>query len=263
LKGKLILFNSMPTQKGKIIKKVKEVLENSPQGIRYSDLVNEIHTEYLEIKIKVIQWIIFDLHKKFKEILKPERGIFILAKYMKERAEKGIREADEKIEKVKKIIQKEENFYQPFADYLKNVLEECDNAIPLGGNKFKDKWGTPDVIGTFRFSEADLIRPLPEIITAEIKTDTTNLITAFGQSCTYKLFSNKVYLVIPDDASSLDIGRLESLCLKFGIGLIIFNKNNPEFPDFRILVRAIKDEPDYFYVNKYLKSLGEEIKKLF
>jgi len=254
----------MPTQREKIIKKAKEILENSPEGIRYSDLVNKIYTEYPEIKIKVIQWTVFDLHKRFKEIVKPERGIFILAKYLKERVEKGIKEVEKKVQEIEKTIRKEENFYQPFADYLVNVLEECDNAIPLGGNKFKDKWGTPDVIGTFRFSEANLIRPLPEIITAEIKTDPTNLITAFGQACTYKLFSNKVYLVIPEDAPSLDIGRLESLCLNFGIGLIIFNKNNPESPDFRILVRAVKNEPDYFYVNKYLKLLGEEeIKKLF
>ncbi len=253
----------MPTQREKIIKKAKEILENSPEGIRYTDLVKRIHTEYPEIKTKVIQWVVFDLHKKFKEILKPERGVFILEKYMKEKIEKGISEVKEKVKEIEKIVQKEENFYQPFADYLVNELEECDKAIPLGGNRFKDKWGTPDVIGVFKFSEADPIRPLPEIISAEIKTDITNLIIAFGQACTYKLFSNKVYLVIPDDAPSLDIGRLESLCLKFGIGLIIFNKNNPESPDFRILVRAIKTEPDYFYVNKYLEALGEEKKKLF
>lgn len=253
----------MLTQREKIIKKAKEILKKSPEGIRYSELVNKIHQEYPEIKIKVIQWNVFDLHKKFKEIIKPERGVFILAKYLKERVEKGIKEAEEKIKKVEKIIQKEENFYQPFADCLVNELEEADNALPLGKNKFKDKWGTPDVIGVYRFSEADPIRPLPQIISAEIKIDTTSLITAFGQACAYKLFSHKVYLVVPDSSDKIDIGRLESLCLSFGIGLIIFNKNNPENPDFSILVRAIKSEPDYFYVNKYLKLLGEEIKKLF
>jgi len=42
---------------------------------------------------------------------------------------------------------KEEGFYKPFADWLVNEVEECTRAIPLGGNLFRDKWGTPDVIG--------------------------------------------------------------------------------------------------------------------
>ncbi len=245
----------MPTQREKIIKKAKEILENSPDGIRYSELVNRIHEEYPDIKIKNIQWFVFDLHRKFKNILKPERGVFILDKYFKEKT---------KIDEETKELISEEDFYQSFAEYLVNELEECGRAIPLGGNKFKDKWGTPDVIGIYKFPETDPIRPLPEIISAEIKIDTLNLITAFGQACAYKLFSDKVYLVIPADSPSIDIGRLESLCIKFGIGLIVFDKNSPKNPNYRILVRAIKSEPDYFYVNKYLKMLSEnEIKKLF
>lgn len=259
----------MPTQREKIIKKAIEILENSPKGIRYSELVRKIQEAYPDIKLKVIQWEVWALTRKFpKSILKPERGIFILKKYyekeIKDKLKTKLGLIEEKIKKVERIIKKEENFYQPFADYLVNELEECDNAIPLGGNKFKDKWGTPDVIGVYRFSETEPIRPLPEIISAEIKTDTANLITAFGQACSYKLFSHKVYLVIPKDAPQPDIGRLESLCLKFGIGLILFDSMNPQNPDFRILVRALKEEPDYFYVNKYLKMLPEkDLKKLF
>ncbi len=258
----------MPTQREKIIRKAKEILKNSPKGIRYMDLVREIQKAYPQIKLKIIQWEVWSLTRKFpKTILKPERGIFILKKYYEKEAKEKLKTKLESLEKeikeAKRVISKEENFYQPFADYLVNDLEECDKAIPLGGNKFKDKWGTPDVIGIYRFPETEPVRPLPEIISAEIKTDTTNLITAFGQACVYKLFSHKVYLVIPDDAPSYDVGRLESLCLKFGIGLIIFNKLNPVDPNFRILVRAIKSEPDYFYVNKYLKMLGDKIKELF
>jgi hypothetical protein len=36
---------------------------------------------------------------------------------------------------------KEEDFYAPFADWLKNEIEDITHAIPMGGNKFKDKWG--------------------------------------------------------------------------------------------------------------------------
>jgi hypothetical protein len=142
-------------------------------------------------------------------------------------------------------------------------LGECTKAISLGGNKFQDKWGTPDVLGIYRFSETDPIKPPMEIVSAEIKTDTSQLITAFGQACAYKLFSHKVYLVIPKGAEK-DISRIESLCLRFGLGLILFDKNNPKDPKFEIRTRAVKSEPDYFYINEYLKRLEkEDLKKLF
>jgi hypothetical protein len=252
----------MPTQREKIIKKAYEILENSPEGIRYSDLVRKIQDAYPEIKLKVIQWETYNLHKKFKDVAKPERGLFILKKFLEERIKTGLREAKEVIKKAERLIGKEENFYQPFADYLVNDLDECTFAIPLGGNRFQDRWGTPDVFGVYKFSETDPIKPLVEIVSSEIKTDTNQLITAFGQACAYKLFSHKVYLVIPKDAEK-DVARLESLCLRFGIGLILFDSKNPEDPKFEIRTRAIKNKPDYFYVNEYLKKLSkEELRRL-
>jgi hypothetical protein len=253
----------MPTQREKIIKKAREILENSPEGIRYSDLVRKIQDAYPEIKLKVIQWETYNLHKKFKDIAKPERGLFILKKFLEEKIKTDLREVKEAIKKAERLIGREENFYQPFADYLVNDLDECTSAMPLGGNRFQDRWGTPDIFGVYKFSETDPIKPLVEIVSAEIKTDTNQLITAFGQACAYKLFSHKVYLAIPKDAPEKDVARLESLCLRFGIGLILFDSKNPEDPKFEIRTRAIKNEPDYFYVNEYLKKLNkEELKKL-
>ena len=245
--------NRRQTQREKIIKKAKEILEKSPQGIRYSELVNLIHQEYPEIKVKAIQWHTFDLHRKFKNIEKPERGLFILDKYLQEK--------EEKREAVRNVV--EEDFYKPFADYLVNDLEECTKTIPLGGNRFQDRWGTPDVIGTYKILGMGGFQPPVEIISAEIKIDTNQLITAFGQACAYKIFSHKVYLVIPKQARSFDIKRVESLCLKFGIGLILFDRNNKDNPNFEILTRAVKSEPDYFYVNKYLRILEAEARELF
>lgn len=138
-----------------------------------------------------------------------------------------------------------------------NELEECTGAIPLGGGKFKDKWGTPDVIGVYKFSEVEPIRPPIEIVSAEIKVDANQLVVAFGQACCYKLFSHKVYLVVPKQAQ-LEIPRLESLCMRFGIGLILFNNENIQEPAFEIRTRALKSEPDYYYVNMYIQRLTKE-----
>jgi len=243
----------MPTQREKIIKKIYEILENQPDGIRYADLIRRISEELPEIKVNTIHGTVYEFKQKIdkgqiKDALRPEKGLYILKKYFQE-------------SEIKDEIRKktnEEDFYKPFADYLVNDLEECTKAIPLGGNKFQDRWGTPDVIGTYRILGLGHIQPPIEIVSAEIKIDIGQLITSFGQACSYKLFSHKVYLVIPKEANGADIKRVESLCLKFGIGLILFDRNDKENPAFEILTRAIKNEPDYFYLNKYLLKLIED-----
>ncbi len=155
----------------------------------------------------------------------------------------------------------EEQFYKPFADYLVDELEESTKAVALGGNIFSDRWGTPDVIGKNESQIGDIIKHGTEIISAEIKTDATatSLITAFGQACAYKIFSHKAYLVIPKMASDEAKSRIESLCLIFGIGLIFFDRHNPTNPNFEIRVRAVKHEPDWFYVNKYIELIKNRL----
>jgi hypothetical protein len=247
----------MATQKEKIIEKAFEILEIRPNGIRRTDLVCEIKNQLPEVPINTINGTIGNLSKSLPEIGKPERGIFVLNKYLKEIGNEKLKDSEKTVKGIS-----ENEFYNSFANYLMEDLEECTNAISLGGNKFGDKWGTPDVLGVYKFSETDPIRPPIEIISAEIKIDTNQLVTAFGQACSYKLFSHKVYLVVPNEAER-DIGRVESLCSRFGIGLILFDKNNPQNPNFEIRTRATKSEPDYFYVNEYLRKLGDDLKKLF
>jgi len=254
----------MPTQREKIIKQAREILENSPKGIRYADLIRSISESLPDVKINTIHGTIWEFKQKIdkgeiKDVVRPEKGLYILQKYLKER-EYGAVEYGES-EEIKEI--KEEDFYKLFADYLVNDLEECTKAVALGGNRFQDRWGTPDVIGTYRILGIGHIQPPIEVISAEIKTDINQLIISFGQACSYKLFSHKVYLVIPKDARGVDIKRIESLCLKFGIGLIIFNRTNKENPEFEILTRAVKNEPDYFYLNKYLRLIEDIASELF
>lgn len=247
------------TIRQQVYNKVKEYLEDKPNGARYSEIIEYLKNQLPDTPINTLHGSVWDIRKKIvnnqeKEISIPEKGVYILSKY------KQIGESVNHQREIRKI--KEEDFYQKFADYLVNELEECSNAIPLGGNKFQDKWGTPDVLGIYKFSEADPIKPPLEIISAEIKLDTNQLITAFGQACSYKIFSHKVYLVVPKQAE-VDIPRLESLCMRFGIGLILFDKDDVENPNFQIRTRAAKTEPDYYYVNIYIQKLDRrEIKLL-
>lgn len=245
--------------KQKVFKLVKEFLENKTEGATYSEIIKYLENQLPDVPKNTLQGSFWQFRQRViqgqeKDVYIPDKGLYILTKYY----------SNSKVVVEEKPTQriKEEDFYDKFAKYLVENLEECTRAISLGGNKFQDRWGTPDVLGVYKFSEADPIRPPLEIISAEIKLDTNQLITAFGQACCYKLFSHKVYLVVPKEATS-DIARLESLCMRFGIGLILFDSKNPDNPEFEIRTRAVKSEPDYYYVNAYIKKLSnEDIKNL-
>ena len=45
------------------------------------------------------------------------------------------------------------------------------------------------------------------------------------------------------------------MCVACGLGLILFDSLNPVNPNFTIRLRAIRTEPDMFYVNRNLKLI--------
>lgn len=154
---------------------------------------------------------------------------------------------------------KEEDFYASFADWLVNSLEECTKAIPLGGKKFQDKWGTPDVIGIRELGRGSVMTAPTEIISAEIKINTFDLIQAFGQANAYKLFSHKSYIVIPNASSREEIARLDVLSRICGIGLILFDNKSVKEPNYEIKVRATRQEPDMFYIDRYIRLIKNDL----
>jgi hypothetical protein len=246
------------TSREKIRKKALEILADTPKGIHYSDLMRRIQEELPGIPFNTITGSLWNLDViKPDEVYKPGRGIFRHTKFKETEAEADI--SREEIIETPTARIKEEDFYAAFAEWIKNELEEVNRVIALGGNIFKDKWGTPDVIGIRASRQSDIIKLPTEIVSAEIKIDSSALITAFGQACSYKLFSHKSYIVVPLESSEGDIARLDALCRIFGIGLILFNSNSPDEPDFQIRVRAAKHEPDMFYVNKNMKLVEDEL----
>ncbi|MFH1710454.1 MAG: hypothetical protein ABH860_05260 [bacterium] len=245
----------MATKRETIISKAIEAIKSNPNGVRYSELVRKVQEELPDMPVNTIHGTVWDLDAELpKEIYKPARGLFRHTTFKEIEIKQEERMPPSKIGKIK-----EEDFYQPFADWLTNELEECNKAIALGGSTFKDKWGTPDVIGKRESLRSDIVKGPTEIVSAEIKVDTKDLITAFGQACSYKLFSHKSYIVVPKDSSQDDVSRLDALCLIFGIGLVLFNNGDVKDPRFEIRVRPLKQEPDMFYVNKYMKLVESEL----
>ena len=245
----------MATKQVLIRNKAVELIKSNPEGLRYSELMRELAKYFLDTSSDTIASSAWDIHiTRSKEVYKPARGLF---KY---------RFSDE--EEISEIIEKpppmlrEEDFYEPFANWLKVDLGECSEAIALGGNYLGKKWGTPDVIGIYKPSIKDVIKFPPEIISAEIKINPSEPIIAFGQAIAYRLFSSKVYLVEPSSMIPEDQDRIEALCILFGIGLILFDLN-PQSPNFRIRVRAQRYNPDMFYVNEFADKLFNVRKDVF
>ncbi len=247
----------MATKKERITDKALALLAGTPAGIRFSDLVAQLQNEFPDDPYGTLTGTVWNLDARLPDdVYKPSRGLFRLTRYRVE-SEPVTTEQPDVAESTETI--KESAFYEPFADYLLNDLEECTKAIPLGGNKFGGKWGTPDVFGIFRSRESDIVKMPLEVVVAEVKLDAGQLITAFGQACAYKLFAHRSYLVIPQTAQPEDIGRLDALCTIFGIGLILYDSSQPSSPDFQIRVRAHRHEPDAFYVNQNVRMIADQL----
>jgi hypothetical protein len=250
-----------PAQPIKVTERIKskafELLEQHPEGLRYSELKAKIQASDSGFNSNTINGSIWNLDAAFPEkVYKPSKGLFRLLKHKPPESEVPELVSAPPVSPSKV---KEEDFYIPFADWLVNEIEDATQAIPLGGNTFKDKWGTPDVVGKQESRRSDIIKGPTEIISAEIKTETLQLVTAFGQACAYKLFSHRVYLVVPRQSQDEEISRLDSLCQIFGIGLVTFDADSPVTPDFRILVRPVRHEPDLFYTNKYMARIEKDL----
>jgi len=240
----------------KLITRIKDLINVAPSGKRYSELRRELCAAFPNIPVNTIANSLGKFRLKLpKHYYVPVKGLYRSVKF---------KETDDLVSSrggntlmVPRI--KEEEFYERFSDWLVNELEEATKAISLGGHRFKDKWGTPDVIAVREAKRSDIIKTPTEIISAEIKLDVAELIKAFGQCCSYKLFSHKSYLVVPRISAEEDISRLDSLARIFGIGLVLFELDNPNQPQFTIRARASREEPDMFYVNKYLRLIEDKL----
>lgn len=245
----------MPSKRELIRNKAVELIKSSPKGLRYSELQRGLQSYFKDTSPNTIAGSSWNLDlTRGEKIYKPTRGLF---KYRLA----GEEETEEIAEKLPPTL-REENFYGPFANFLKTDLGECTEAVALGGSYLGKRWGTPDVIGIYKPLSRDVIKFNPEIISAEIKINPSDPITAFGQAVAYRLFSSKVYLVEPNTMLPEDLDRIEALCILFGVGLILFDLN-PENPNFIIRVRAQRYSPDMFYVNKFAEKLYNTKRDIF
>ena len=164
-------------------------IQAAPSGIRWAELIKVVGGALPGVNSNTVVGSLHHYQNHLPPgISKPERGLYV--------ADSNV-PAVVDIETPKKTGLKEQAFYEPFATWLVGEVEEATKAVPLGGSVLKDKWGTPDVLGIYRPGAMDPIKFGEELIAAEIKTDTNQMIVAFGQACAYKLFAHRVYQSSP------------------------------------------------------------------
>jgi hypothetical protein len=238
----------MTTARKRVAEAALALIKSNPNGIRWAELRRGVIAALPDENTNTIGGSLHHFRNRLPAgITRPDRGVYAMGDGSTSPeptpAPSKHREAD---------------FYQPFADWLVGDLEEATRAEPIGGNGAGGKWGTPDVIGLYEARPSDPIKFTTEVVAAEIKIDTQSLIVAFGQACAYKLFAHRVYIVVPRNSNPNDLKRLDALAGVVGIGLVRFNPDDPENPEFQVMVRAAKHEPDYFYTNDVLSNFKRE-----
>ncbi len=257
------------TKRSEIKEVVKRLLEDAgSKGMRTSDVYRMVH-EQTGIKLSTIRGNWHKLSRKDKVIDKDNKivemdiGLYRLSKFDNQ----AIDDNDEDLQdNNKKDLQDsgfspEQAYYEPFAQYLEDE-NKCTDAISLEGKLFNGKWANPDVIG---FKAYDNSFSRSKIISAEVKTSESagDILKGFGQCCSYKLFSHKVYLVIPSSVKIMP--RISALCIRHNIGLVIFDlKDAMDDVDWDVKNEPYFEEPDYDFVDTMFDKMKEDttIKKI-
>lgn len=239
----------------------KSIVISSPGGIRYTALATQIVQQHPETNEGTIYTSVSNLDKTFpNEVTKPSRGLYTPAP----RAENDAVSvgSTEEITSAAGVRIRETDFYELFAEWLKNDLEEVTEVAALGGGGLRGKWGTPDVVGTYKKQPGNVIEFPIEIVSAEIKIDPQQPVVAFGQAIVYRLFSTKTFIVMPRTLTEADADRLDSLCMLFGVGLVLFDLNK-DAPQFSVRVRAQRFSPDMFYANEFADRMRQHNSEMF
>jgi hypothetical protein len=246
----------MATKKERVEKIIIDFLKVNPVGKTYSEIVQEVQQKASDITYNTIVGSMKRFRDKYagSSLDIPSRGF-----WMWNDGTNTVINSTNSVAPTNSSANSisEQDFYKSFAEWL--VGEDfCSESHQCGGGSSRaGKWATPDVIGVLKAKNSDFYKFGTEVVVAEIKIDDSqnSLITAFGQACAYKLFSHKVFIVIPKTTS---YERLQALCSIHGIGLVLFNSTDVANPSYELKLPPQKNEPDYFYLNKFANDLEVE-----
>lgn len=241
------------TNKERIYELAERILAREPSGTRYTPLCKAICDADPSLNPNTVNGVVLGAPEDdSNSIEKPSPGLYVLVS-----GQQGTAQGKQGAERRSRP---EKEFYPSFAEWMERDIEEVTKAVELGGALFGHKWGTPDVMGK-KEPRGVIFAVQMELISAEIKTNSNELVTAFGQACAYCLFSHRSYLVVPRNAQKDHLDRLKALCQVFGIGLVFFNPRDAKEPEYSLELRARRQEPDDRYLNQYAELVKDKLFK--
>ena len=245
-----------------------KIIEKHPDGIRLKDIVSEIIEYSKETNENTIRGSISQLRaeERFSRSIDTSKWGLYKPKSVDE-SEDDSNKSSEDPEKEKNKIDEvsESKFYEPFAKFLEIDLQECTTAESIGGMTGGGKWGNPDVVGCHKPQPDHVFKFEPEVIAAEIKisTEKAHVFEGFGQASAYRIFSHKVYLVLPEKISSDLKNELSLLCDFHGLGLVLFDSENLNHPNWKVELKARKTSPNMILLNEFAEKIRKKDVNIF
>lgn len=159
----------------------------------------------------------------------------------------------------------ERELYPPFYKGLNKWATDqgwtnhfIEQTAHQGRRRTGGDWTRPDfvVLGVKKYEYTPGI--VRDVETFEVKPDLYGIEAVF-ETAAHSRFATKSYLAIHAAAENLDedqLGRIESECQRFGLGLILFTvPEDPETWDYS--VEAVRNEPDPEFLERFLNEQVE------
>lgn len=163
----------------------------------------------------------------------------------------------------------EREYYGPLKSFISEELSLHNSIYEFGGNVMPEGhwWTNPDLLGAVRPQPAARPFVQPEIISVEVKSkigipDNANsyvnnrekLFGAYSQALSYRLFSHRVIISVPEIPNIVQKSLFERRCSFYGIGLIYFS-GPPESPAFRWRLHPTSSMPDVQTLNDFMSII--------
>lgn len=229
-----------------------EQLGRHPTGLRFSHLVREIGLVDPKFNASTIKTVVWALDKvSGDQVYKPMRGLLRLVIFKDPTTLEARTERRRRVRDLATATQ----VNRLFADWLRQELQDVDQAITPASTLFRGLCGTPTVLGLAEEARGDEESPPSGIVSAQIEPEASELINAFGHACAARLFSRRSYLVVSKRQEIEPLMQMHELCRLFGLGLILFNDLSVAAPGFRLAVRAVDHVPDPVYESRCMQQL--------
>lgn len=238
----------------RVYKAVIETLKDYPEGLKLADLISLVTRKFFPEQVEANMRAFIKRILKYPNIEKISKGRYRVNFQMQTELKEtnGLLLYNLSKNEKSKI---EFEICNSFANFLVNNLKEASKTWVFYEHKYDDGIFLPEVLGINPFDFQNFDPRDVEITSACASLDIVDIPFILGKAMGYKIFSHRVYIVLPDRIEKFEdkMKLLENFCMKFGIGLVYFNISRRS--EFFVRIKAVRIMPEPYFVNEYILSL--------